>query len=173
MGNQPVTHRYRFLLIASLLLLAGCGAVYRYLSSGPVGWAIKHEVRDNKRQQISVAALTRFPWEELIVFSSYTPTQEICRRLQLDDSACKAADLPEPMNDGLSLIVFRKAGRIVHREIHLGYHGEFRVEERSFSPADAHFVVEAIGTLGNGEPHLVLRWQPVSSPSANSSKQTP
>jgi hypothetical protein len=57
------------------------------------------------------------------------------------------------------LLVFRLNGKIVHHEIQLGYHGEFRVEERSFTPRDALFVVEPGTTLSNGKRQLILLWQ--------------
>jgi len=143
----------------SLLALTGCGDIYRYAASGEVGWALKKEIRDRQQTTVTLAKLTRFPWDELIVFGSYTPRHEICRRLQLDEAACKAADLPEPLDDGLNLLVFRLNGKIVHHEIQLGYHGEFRVEERSFTPRDALFVVEPGTTLSNGKRQLILLWQ--------------
>lgn len=146
-----------FLLALSCILLSGCGDIYRYLSSGEVGWAIKREIRDRQQTEIAMARLTRFSWDELIVFSAYTPRHEICKRLQLDEGACATADLPEPLNDGLGLMVFRQSGKIVHQEIHLGWHGRFDIDERSFSPQTAVFVIEAHGTGPGGEPYLVLR----------------
>jgi hypothetical protein len=148
--------------------LSGCGDLYRYLSSGEVGWAIKQEVRNRQKTEISLAILTRFGWDELVVFGSYTPRDEICRRLELDEPACTAANLPEPLNDGLSLLVFRQKGKIVHREIHLGYHGEFRVDDRiSFTPQNAVFFVEPHGMLRHGERQLLLKWGPPTSPNTS------
>lgn len=150
----------RLFVVLSLLVLTGCGDIYRYATSSEVGWAIKQEIRDRQQTTINLAKLTRFSWDELIIFGSYTPNNEICRRLQLDDTACKAADLPEPLYDGLSLLVFRLNGKIVHREIHLGYHGEFRVDDRiSFTPRDAIFTVEPGSTLSDGQRQLILLWQ--------------
>lgn len=148
-----------FGLALSCSQLTGCGDIYRYATSGEVGWAIKEEIRDRQQATIHLAKLTRFSWDELIVFGSYTPNYEICRRLQLDDAACKAADLPEPLNDGPSLLLFRLNGKIVHHEIQLGYHGEFRVDDQiSFTPQNAVFVVETGSTLGNGKRQLILLW---------------
>lgn len=142
------------------LVLTGCGDIYRYAASGEVGWAIKQEIRNRQQTTVTLAKLTRFSWDELIVFGPYTPNDEICRRLQLDDLACKVADLPEPLDDGLSLLVFRRNGKIVHREIHLGYHGTFRVDDRiSFTPRDAIFTVEPGSTLSDGQRQLILLWQ--------------
>ncbi len=147
-----------------IIVLAGCGDIYRFVSSGEVGWALKKEIRDLQQNVVTLSRLTRFPWDELIIFSSYTPRNEICRRLQIDDANCSASDLPEPMNDGLNLLVFRLNGKIVHREIQIGYHGEFRVEERSFTPSDAVFVVEPRGTLNDGQRQLILLWKAPSQP---------
>ena len=149
-----------------VILLAGCGDIYRYLTSGEVGWAIKREIRDRQQTEIALASLTRFPWDELIVFSAYTPRQEICQRLKLDERTCVAADLPEPLDDGLGLLVFRRNGKIIHREIQLGWHGRFQVDERSFTPQTAVFVVEPHGSGRDGEPYLILRAKP---PASNSS----
>ena len=88
-------------------------------------------------------------------------------------AACKASDLPEPLNDGLNLLVFRLKGKIVHREIHIGYHGEFRVDDRiSFTPHNARFVVEPNSTLSNGERQFILLWKPPAS-STSLAKATP
>lgn len=159
--------------VLALFVLSGCGDIYRYASSGAVGWALKQEIRDRRQTQITLSQLTRFDWDEMIVFGSYTSNQEICRRLQLDEAACKAADLPEPLDDGLNLLVFRLNGKIVHHETHLAYHGEFRVDDRiSFTPDNARFAVEAKGTLPNGERQLILPWQPPTAPTS-SAKQMP
>jgi hypothetical protein len=170
--SSPLTRGILSMLLCTSL--SGCGDLYRYLNSGEVGWAIKHEVRNRQKAEISLAMLTRFRWDELVVFGSYTPRDEICRRLQLDEPACTAANLPEPLNDGLSLLVFRRNGKIVHREIHLGYHGEFRVDDRiSFTPQNAVFLVEPHGMLRHGERHLLLKWRPPPSPNTSLSSSTP
>lgn len=144
--------------------LAGCGDIYRFATSREVGWALKKEIRDRRQNEFTLSSLTRFPWDELVIFSSYTPRNEICRRLQIGEPDCIAADLPEPLNDGLNLLVFRLNGKIVHRETQLGYHGEFRVEERSFTPRDAVFAVEPRGMLSNGQRQLILLWKAPSQP---------
>ncbi len=141
-------------------MLAGCGDIYRYLTSGEVGWAIKREIHDRQQTEIALASLTRFSWDELIVFSAYTPRDEICQRLKLDERACITADIPEPLDDGLGLLVFRQNGKIVHREIQLGWHGRFQVDERSFTPQTAVFIVEPNGTGRNGDPYLILLAKP-------------
>lgn len=152
--------RLAFSLALSCILLSGCGDIYRYLSSGELGWAIKREIRDRQQTEITLTKLTRFSWDELIIFSSYTPRNEICRRLQLNETDCIAADVPEPLNDGLNLLIFRLNGKIVHQEIPLGYHGEFRVDENSFTPRDAVFIVEQGSILRNGQRQLILIGKP-------------
>lgn len=161
-----------FLCTLPVILLAGCGDIYRYLTSGEVGWAIKREIRDRQQTEIALASLTRFSWDELIVFSAYTPRQEICQRLKLDERACVAADLQEPLDDGLGLLVFRQNGKIVHREIQLGWHGSFQVDERSFTPQTAVFVVEPHGTGRNGEPYLILLAKQ-ATPNSSLTKHSP
>lgn len=153
-----------FLFVLSCILLSGCSDIYRYLSSGEVGWAIKREIRDRQQSEIMLARLTRFSWDELIIFSSYTPRNEICRRLQLNEANCNTAALPEPLDDGLNLLVFRLNGKIVHREMQIGYHGEFRVDERSFTPRDAVFVVAQGSLLSNGQRQLILLSKVPSQP---------
>ena len=69
-------HRLRQIISGALgiIALAGCGDIYRYVASGEVGWALKKEIRDRGRQEIALAGLTRFAWDEMIVFGAYTPT---------------------------------------------------------------------------------------------------
>lgn len=170
---RSISPRFVLFFAVAMLTLTGCGDIYRYVSSGELGWAIKKEIRDRSRTEITLSKLTLFPWDDLVIFSAYTPRMEICKRLALDEIGCNSADLSEPMNDGLNLLVFRLNGKIVHREIHLGEHGEFRVEEQSFTPQDAVFVVEPHATLGNGKRQLILRWKPPSSANPSTIRRSP
>lgn len=169
---HSLLHRHIIAGALGIVTLAGCGDIYRYVTSGEVGWALKKEIRDRQQTVITLSHLTRFPWDELIVFSAYTSRHEICQRLKLDERACIAADLPEPLNDGLGLLVFRQNGKIVHQEIQLGWHGRFDVDERSFTPQTAVFIVEPHGTGRNGEPYLILRAKP-TTPNPSFTKHSP
>lgn len=156
----PTRFKLGFLYALLPVILTGCGDIYRYLKSGEVGWAINQEIRSRHQSEIALASLSRFLWDELVIFSAYTPRDEVCQRLRLNERDCASAELPEPDNDELGLLVFRLNGKIVHHEIHLGWHGEFDADDRqTFTTQNAIFRVEPSGTLRNGQPRFILRWR--------------
>jgi hypothetical protein len=142
----------RITIIAiTLLCLSGCGNIYRYFSSGEVGWALKRELRDKRTQEVTIAKLTKFQWDELFLFGPYYPTSEICKRLNLTPAECKSTITSESTDDGEMLMVFRNTGKVVHTEMHIRWHGDFTpVPNKSFTPATAIFkvVVDGKGTQG-------------------------
>lgn len=161
--KQPVDMRYDFSMrvLAIFLVcffLSGCGDVYRYLSSGSVGWAINEEIRHKKKTEVVISRLTDFSWSELVVFGAYTRQIEVCNRLQLSDVTCQDKISAEPNNDGLQLLVFLRNKEIVHTELHLGWHGSFQVDDTvTLTPQTAVFLVEKKGKLYSGEDNLVLK----------------
>lgn len=144
--------------IVICMSMSGCGDVYRYLKSGPVGWAINKETRYKKQTEIDLSKITGFDWDQLVIFGAYSRQIEICNRLQLDDRSCTAKISDEPDNEGEMLMVFLQHGEVVHSEIHIGWHGAFSVDDTTtLTPQNAIFVVERRGTLYSGEANLILR----------------
>ncbi len=149
--------KYVLILVACLLLGNG-GDIYRYFSSGPVGWAINKKIRFQDKREIVIADLTDFAWDELVVFGAYSRQVEICNRLKLDEHDCATKIQAEPNNDGLALLVFLRDKQVVHTETHLGWHGEFDVDDsRTWTPGTAIFRVEEDGRLYSGAPRYHLK----------------
>ncbi len=149
----------RIAIVTMLLLCcAGCGDIYRYFSSGKVGWALKRELRDKHAPKVSIAKLTKFQWDELFIFGPYEPTSEVCRGLNLTSTECKATITSESTDDGQMLMVFRNNGKVVHTEMHIRWHGDFTpVTDKPFTPATAVFKVVVDGKGSLGQDWLCLR----------------
>ena len=144
-----------------LATLAGCDG-YRYLTSGEVSWKLKKELRDNGAKEVDLASLTSFEWDELFMFGPYTPEQEICARLAMELASCKSK-VESPMNKSQILLVFRKAGEIVHVENHYRIHGDFTPlndHGQVVTPKTAKFSAYSAGEATTGEPWLKLRQRP-------------
>lgn len=122
-SNLPLLQAIVF--STSLLLLSGCGEIYRYAKSGEVGWALKTELRDKRRKEVDMTKLAKFKWDELFTFDPYTPMIDVCKRLALSEDDCRQHIKAESDDDGVMLIVFRKNGKIVHSEMHFLWHGDF------------------------------------------------
>jgi hypothetical protein len=144
-------------LVVLATLIAGCDDAYRYVSSGKVGWAIKKEIRDSQKKQLVLTRVTQFPWDEFFVFGSYTDASEICAVLQIPKDDCDTTIIETPMNHGMQLLVFRKDRKIIHMEIHVGWHGTFREGAYPLTPITAVFDVLSDGVLYDGTPALSLR----------------
>lgn len=115
-------------VVAVMLVLigvAGCGEVYRYFNSGPVGWALKHELRDRHSQRVVLSQLTRFAWDEVFLFGPYLPKSDVCAALAISDSQCEHSISAESTDDGEMLLAFRQSGALVHTELHFRWHGDF------------------------------------------------
>ena len=122
-----------------LLLLSGCGEIYRHAKSGEVGWALKAELRDKRRKEVD---MVKFKWDEFFTFDRYKPTIDICKRLALSDDECRQLIKEEFNDDGLMMLVFRKDGKIAHSEMHFRWHGDFTpVRSDPFTSATAVFSV--------------------------------
>jgi hypothetical protein len=107
----------RPLLYLVLLAIAACAA------RSPVSDAITDRVVDGG--MIDIAALTKFDWDTLYVFSPYTPIGVVCDKLgaQLEDCRTK---IPSPGIDESSyLLAFAKGGKIVHHEMYLRGKADF------------------------------------------------
>lgn len=150
--------------VFSLLVITGCeqvGQVYRYLSSGPVGWRIKQEVLDKRSAAIDIAKLMDFEWDELYVLGSYEGSmEEICRRIDVNYQDCKRQlpfDEYSLDHDGAGALVFKHKGKIVHAETYFRCHGDFRGNEGPFKRDQAVFVVKDSGQKSaSGDPWFDL-----------------
>ena len=163
----------KFVLTALLMLsLSGCGDIYRYFKSGEVGWALKRELRDRHVEQIELAKITGFTWDELFLFGPYEPASDICKTLRLSSADCESTITATSTDDGEMLMVFRLKGKIVHNEIHIRWHGDFSpIPPEPLTPQTAVFAVSIEGKGASGEDWLVLR--PVSTQSPSQSKNQP
>ena len=152
------------LAILLALCLSGCGDIYRYLKSGEVGWALKKELRDRKATRVELAKITKFGWDEFILFGPYQPTSEVCKRLALSSGDCKSAITAESTDDGEMLMVFRLKGKVVYSEMHIRWHGDFTpVPDEPLTPQTAVFSVSVEGKGALGEDWLKLRPIPAAA----------
>jgi hypothetical protein len=77
-----------------------------------------------KAQTIDLAALTPFAWDRALVFSPYTSKDNICAALPESFASC-AATYRQGVDEGSFLLVFVRAGSVVHHELHARRNGEF------------------------------------------------
>lgn len=104
---------------------AACGDAYRYFKNGPVGWALKQEIRDRAASRVVLSQLTNFAWDQLLWFEPYTPKAEVCATLAIPVSECERQVKDESTDDGEMVLAFRRAGAVVHMELHYRLHGNF------------------------------------------------
>jgi hypothetical protein len=120
------------------------------------------ELRDNQAnnqtKEVTIAKLTRFAWDELFLFSPYTPSREVCKRVQVTAADCKAVIPDESKDDGEMMMVFRIKGKVAHSELHHRSHGDFTpAPAEPFTPQTAVFSVVAESTGAAGADWLKLR----------------
>lgn len=159
---NPFTPRRLLAMIVLLQGLIGCGAAHRGGDTGEVGLALKKELRDNQTnnqaKEVTIAKLTRFAWDELFLFNPYTPSSEVCKRVHITASDCKAVIADESKDDGEMMMVFRIKGKVAHSELHHRSHGDFTpVPAEPFTPQTAVFSVVAENTGTAGTNWLKLR----------------
>jgi hypothetical protein len=138
-------------------LLLGCD-LSGYLS-GPVGKALRHEVREKKQKEIDLSRLISFEWDELFLFGPYTPRSEVCKELKLNEPECSVVVKSESTDDGEMFLVFRHKEKIVHTEMYIRFNGDFTPLDfkQPITPTDAKFIVKEEGQSASGEPWLRLR----------------
>ncbi|MBA1273234.1 hypothetical protein [Stutzerimonas azotifigens] len=149
----------RHVLAAGLLasLLSGCGLWFG-AGEGEVSRALVLALRERNSEPITLAELTRFPWDELLLFAPYTPQASVCQALALSRARCALVARGESSSDGEMLMVFREAGQVVHSEMHLRSHGDFLpLPDAHLTPATAVFDVVQDGDGAGGQPWLRLR----------------
>jgi hypothetical protein len=115
----------RTLLFAAPITLAGCGRVFRYFTTGPVSKRIGNEVRSKGVTRIAISELTKFDWDELLLFGPYMPKTEICDALRVPRSDCETVISAESADDADMTLGFRLKGKLVHYELHARWHGDF------------------------------------------------
>jgi hypothetical protein len=166
MKKRPITD-VAWLVIVALLL--GCdSAPVRYYYSGPVSWALKQEVRDKRASEVDLKKLTRFEWDELILFPPYESKNEVCRSLSLDRWQCMWTVTADSSDDGQMVMAFLLRKEVVHVELHYRFHGDFgrEVEPQIISSKDSVFAVGVKGKSVGGDPWLVL----IANPSTKNKK---
>ncbi|GAB2847698.1 hypothetical protein GCM10027277_14750 [Pseudoduganella ginsengisoli] len=137
---------WKVMALLFMLATAGCGEAYRYLKSGEVSWALKHELRDRKAEKIELAKLTKFQWDEFFLFGPYESKEEVCGHLTLSGVECQNEIKDESTDDAEMLMVFRLKGKIVHTEMHIRWHGDFEPDAvQRFTPITAVFLVSPEG----------------------------
>jgi len=149
----------RIALITLLALsLSGCGEIYRFVSSGKVGWALKRELRDRRAVVVSIAKIAPFTWDELFLFGPYHPTEMVCQRLKIEASECRSTIPTESTDDGEMLLVFRQSSRVVHTELHYRWHGDFTPPptQQPLTPLSAVFTVVREGSCAGANCWLKL-----------------
>ncbi len=138
--------------------MAGCGDTYRYFKSGPVGWALKREIRDRGASRVDLSKLTDFTWDQLFLFAPYTPKMDVCAVLALAAPDCDRLVKGESMDDGEMALAFRQAGAVVHVEMHYRWNGDFTPvpEAQPIGRDRAVFRVVQEGVSASGGPWLHL-----------------
>ena len=139
------------------VLLFGCEAIYS--TDGPVGKAIKAEVRNARKTSIHLSNLTPFEWDEAYFYDPYTPRQAICKDLGISKKNCPQEIDDESTDDGEMFLVFRKSGKIVHKEMYGRFNGDFAPVDFTLplKPQGAIFDVYQEGVSANGKPWYRLK----------------
>ena len=151
----------RRLLLAAVLsaLLAGCGEVSRWWRTGDVGRALSKALREQAAAEVDLRSLTRFSWDELLVFAAPTTPREVCRKLRLTKDDCDRKITMTSIRADEALLVFREKQAIVHVEPLLRANGDFSrsIHLMPFRQEQAVFVVTAGPRPPGGESPLYLR----------------
>lgn len=105
------------------LVFVGCDITE--LLSGEAGSVIRKAVRDNGAKEIDLATVIPFSWDELYLFTPYTPTSHVCKELSIPKNKCTAIVAQESVDDGEMYMVFKFNGDIVHKEMHIRSNGDF------------------------------------------------
>lgn len=140
-----------------LALFFGCEAIY--WTDGPVGKAIKKEVRYANKTIIHLSNLTPFEWDEAYFYDPYTPREVICKDLGISEKSCPQEIADESTGDEEMFLVFRKAGKIVHKEMYGRFNGDFAPVNFTLplKPQSAIFDVCQEGLAANGKPWFRLK----------------
>src|SRR5712691_1385536 len=145
------------LVVTLSLLLVACNLFA--FSVGPVGEALRKELREKESIEVDLKKIVPFDWDEFYLFTPYTPREEVCKRLQLTELHCWYYVPTESTVDGLMFLAFRYKGKTVHTEMHSRFNGDFTPVDypQPVLPERGRFVVKKDGVTGSGEPWLRLR----------------
>ena len=146
-------------LLIVVCLLSGCGDLYRFAKSGPVGWEIKKQLRDRGMRTVNLSEVAPFGWSELFLFNPYSSRDSVCKALGINLSQCTNVVTSETVDEGSVLLVFRDSGVIVHSELHFRFHGDFAPVPPSqpIARAAASFQAVVEGQSSSGEQWLKLQ----------------
>jgi hypothetical protein len=136
-------------LLVLLVSIPGCTA------KAPVSERVGGAVGGG--EVIDLMQLSDFAWDNLFVFSPYTPRASVCSRLSEAWSACELS-LPPYVGEGSYLLVFVGGNSVVHHEMHSRGNGDFCTSSCALvvAASEARFRAVPHGTLANGETHYAL-----------------
>lgn len=155
-ANQKMNMRLAAISVV-LALFFGCESAHWL--SGPVAKAVKKEVRSAQKTEIHLSKLTPFEWDEAYFFDPYTPRRVICEDLGISKKNCPQEIADESTNDGEMFLVFRKSGKIVHKEMYGRFNGDFTPIDYALplTPETAIFDVIEDGVSSKGKPWFRLK----------------
>lgn len=90
---------------------------------GTVSKEIHHALRAENAKSIDLAALTPFKWTQMNIYGPYQHRMEICRVEQMFWLDCRK--VPNWVEEGSFLLVFRKTDQSLHIEQHDRWDGDF------------------------------------------------
>ena len=142
-----------------IVWLSLCACEPSYWLSGPVGKAIRKEVRVAQKTKIHLRELTAFEWDALYLYAPYTSREVICQELGISKEFCHQEISDESMNDGKMYLVFQMAGNIVHKEMYSRFNGDFTPINFALplTPERAVFEVIEDGVSSRGKPWFRLK----------------
>jgi hypothetical protein len=106
------------LILAAACVLPACS------QDGAISASIGEAVHRPEARTLDLAQVVNFEWEAVFFFSPYTPRDDICRELRVEQQ-CAAAVPFESSDDGLMTLAFLRAGRVVRVEPHSRRNGDF------------------------------------------------
>ena len=139
------------------ILLIACNPFS--FSVGPVGKALREEIREKRNMEVDLKKIISFAWDELYLFGPYTPQEEVCKQLHLTDLQCSHQVSVVSTDDVVMFLVFRHKGEIVHTEMHSRFNGDFTPLDypQPITPQRARFLVEEERKSSRGGRWLKLR----------------
>lgn len=145
----------RALLLAALLapLACGCSSVDEQVSS-----AIGAAVREGKVHKLRLASITNFEWDRLYLFDPYTPRNDVCKALHVQEKDCERVVPFESTDDGIMTMAFVSGKRVVCYSKHSRWNGDFAPspKQQPIPAGRAVFQVTPSGTSQDGRPWLKL-----------------
>lgn len=143
----------------TFIIFALVGCDFSGSLTDSVGSAIRKQVRDNGAQQIDLASVVPFKWDELYLFNPYVPASQVCKKLTIPESQCASVINQASMDDGDMYMVFKLDGKIIHQEMYRRFNGDFTPIDYAMpiKKESAKFtVVNSGGKTASGKPWLKL-----------------